>query len=68
MLRPNRGVSVVSVVSIGVAASFRPTVSVGDGARVGMGSVVVKNVLAGTQVFGDPAVDTGGRQHNGQAC
>ena len=45
------------MVFIGVAASFRPGVSIGDGARVGMGSVVVRNVLPEAQVFGNPAVN-----------
>jgi maltose O-acetyltransferase len=42
-------------VKIGVNATLRPFVKVGDGARIGAGSVVVKDVAAGTTVYGNPA-------------
>jgi acetyltransferase-like isoleucine patch superfamily enzyme len=42
-------------VRIGVNATLRPFIKVGDGARIGCGAVVVKNVPANTTVVGNPA-------------
>jgi carbonic anhydrase/acetyltransferase-like protein (isoleucine patch superfamily) len=41
---------------IGARAILLPGVSVGEGARVGAGAVVSRDVAAGTEVFGVPAV------------
>lgn len=40
---------------IGAACTILPGVVIGKNAMVGAGSVVTKNVLAGTVVFGNPA-------------
>lgn len=40
---------------IGLGARIRDHVTVGDGATVAMGAVVVADVAAGTTVFGIPA-------------
>jgi maltose O-acetyltransferase len=42
-------------VKIGVNASILPHRQVGDGARIGAGAVVTKDVSAGTTVAGNPA-------------
>ncbi len=42
-------------VYIGSHASLLPQVKVGDDGYVGIGSVVIRNVPAGTKVFGNPA-------------
>lgn len=42
-------------VFVGTHASFIPGVKVGDGAYVGAGSVVLKDVPPGAHVFGNPA-------------
>lgn len=44
-----------SDVRIGVGVIILPGVKVGDGALLGAGSVVTKDVAAGTQVMGSPA-------------
>lgn len=46
-------------VLIGVNACLRPYVKVGDGARIGCGAVVVKDVPAGALVYGNPAREHG---------
>ena len=42
-------------VRVGVNACVRPFINVGDGARIGAGAVVVKDVAPGTVVAGNPA-------------
>jgi len=42
-------------VTVGMASAIRDNVSIGEGAQIGMGSVVVKDVLAQRSVFGNPA-------------
>lgn len=42
-------------VFVGTHASFIPEVTVGDGAYIGAGSVVLKDVPPGARVFGNPA-------------
>ena len=42
-------------VSIGVGASIKPGVRLGEGAVVGVGAAVVKDVEPGTTVVGVPA-------------
>lgn len=44
---------------IGYRAMVAPGVTIGDGAIVGMGSVVIKDVGPGRMVFGTPARDVG---------
>ena len=41
--------------SIGANATILPGITIGEGAMVGAGSVVVKNVPANTTVVGNPA-------------
>ncbi len=43
-------------VEIGTGASLREKLTLGDGCIVGMGSVVVKDVAAGSVVYGNPAI------------
>ncbi|MNP83810.1 maltose O-acetyltransferase [compost metagenome] len=49
------GVRVGRGVSIHPRATIAKDVSVGDGATIGIGSVVVNDVPAGVTVFGNPA-------------
>ena len=49
------GVRVGNGVSIHPRATIAKGVAIGDGATVGIGSVVLKDVPAGTTVFGNPA-------------
>lgn len=49
------GVRVGDSVSIHPRATIAKGVQIGDGATVGIGSVVIKDVPAGTTVFGNPA-------------
>lgn len=42
-------------VKVGINASLRPGVFVGDDARIGMGAVVIADVLPGETVVGNPA-------------
>lgn len=42
-------------VYMGCGAMIAPSKKIGDGAKIGMGSVVISNVKAGTEVFGNPA-------------
>lgn len=51
----NGHVTVGERVYIGCAASVAPGKKIGDDAQVGIGSVVISNVKAGTTVFGNPA-------------
>lgn len=41
--------------SIGANATILPGITIGEGSMVGAGSVVVKDVLPGATVFGNPA-------------
>lgn len=49
------GVNVERKVLLGSGATVLPHKSVGEGSTVGAGSVVIRNVRAGTTVFGNPA-------------
>jgi sugar O-acyltransferase (sialic acid O-acetyltransferase NeuD family) len=49
------GVQIGREVFIGSSVSIIPNVTVGDGAYVGVGSVVLRDVPAGAKVFGVPA-------------
>jgi acetyltransferase-like isoleucine patch superfamily enzyme len=49
------GVVLGKSVTVGSHASVLPGVKVGDGATVGAGSVVMRDVPAGVTVFGVPA-------------
>lgn len=49
------GVRVGNRVSIHPRATIAKNVSIGDGATIGIGSVVLKDVPPGTTVFGNPA-------------
>ncbi len=49
------GVELGDRVFLGSRASLLPGVRVGDGATVGAGSVVIRPVVTGTTVFGNPA-------------
>ena len=51
----NGHVEVGKMVYIACGVSVAPSRKIGDGAFVGIGSVVVTNVKAGTKVFGNPA-------------
>lgn len=51
----NGHVEVGSMVYMGCGVLVAPSKKIGDGATVGIGSVVVSNVKAGTKVFGNPA-------------
>ena len=51
----NGHVQVGSMVYIACGVSIAPAKKIGDGAHVGIGSVVISNVKAGTKVFGNPA-------------
>ncbi len=51
----NGHVSVGESVYIGCAASIAPGKTVGDGASISIGSVVISNVKPGTTVYGNPA-------------
>jgi len=42
-------------VKVGQGVTFKPFVTVGDGARIGMGSVVIRDVPAGDVWAGNPA-------------
>jgi len=44
-----------SMVYMGCGVLVAPSKKIGDGATVGIGSVVISNVKAGTKVFGNPA-------------
>ncbi|MBO8215916.1 MULTISPECIES: acetyltransferase [Acinetobacter] len=48
-------VSLGNIVEIGANATIREKVSVQDGAMVGMGSVVIRNILSNQVVVGNPA-------------
>ena len=43
------------MVYMGCGVLVAPSKRIGDGATVGIGSVVISNVKAGTTVFGNPA-------------
>lgn len=49
------GVQVGSRAWIGACASIRQLIEVGEGSVVGMGAVVIRNVLPGVTVVGNPA-------------
>lgn len=49
------GAQIGSYVTLHPHATVLPGVKIGDGAVVGAGSVVIRNVPAGTTVFGNPA-------------
>lgn len=51
----NGHVQVGKMVYIACGVSIAPSKKIGDGAYVGIGSVVINNVKAGTKVFGNPA-------------
>lgn len=51
----NGHVKVGSMVYMGCGVLVAPSKTIGDGATVGIGSVVISNVKAGTKVFGNPA-------------
>ena len=51
------GTQIGEEVFIGSNAVFSPHCKIGDGAFVGMGSVVLKKVGAGKKVFGNPAIE-----------
>lgn len=51
----NGHVTIGNRVYVGCAASIAPGKKIGDDAQVGIGSVVISNVKAGTTVFGNPA-------------
>ena len=51
----NGHVNVGSMVYMGCGVLVAPSKIIGDGATVGIGSVVISNVKAGTKVFGNPA-------------
>lgn len=51
----NGHVAVGSMVYMGCGVLVAPSVKIGDGATVGIGSVVISKVKAGTKVFGNPA-------------
>ena len=51
----NGHVNIGKRVYVGCGAMIAPSKKVGEGATVGMGSVVISNVKAGTTVFGNPA-------------
>jgi acetyltransferase-like isoleucine patch superfamily enzyme len=61
---PNRAAPIIGKnVFVGVGAIILPGVTIGDGARVGAGSLVTRDVAAGATVYGVPAraVDKSGR-------
>lgn len=49
------GVDVSDGVFFGTSANVIPRIRIGEAARVGAGSVVIRRVSAGTTVFGNPA-------------
>ncbi len=51
----NGHVQVGKMVYIACGVSIAPSKKIGDGAYVGIGSVVISNVKAGSKVFGNPA-------------
>lgn len=51
----NGHVQIGEMVYIGCGVCIAPSKKVGDGATVGIGSVVISNVKPGTTVFGNPA-------------
>lgn len=51
----NGHVEVGSMVYMGCGVLVAPSIKIGDGATVGIGSVVISKVKAGTKVFGNPA-------------
>lgn len=51
----NGHVQIGEKVYIACGVSIAPSKKVGDGATIGIGSVVISNVKAGTKVFGNPA-------------
>lgn len=51
----NGRVSIGRMVFAGAASSVVPGKKIGDGAQIGIGSVVIRNVGANTKVFGNPA-------------
>jgi len=51
----NGHVTVGEMVYMGCGVLVAPSVKIGDGAVVGIGSVVINKVKAGTKVFGTPA-------------
>ena len=51
----NGHVQIGEMVYIACGVSIAPSKKIGDGATIGIGSVVINNVKAGTPVFGNPA-------------
>lgn len=51
----NGHVQVGKMVYIACGVSVAPSKKIGDGAYVGIGSVIISNVKSGTKVFGNPA-------------
>jgi len=51
----NGHVQIGKMVYVACGVSIAPSKKIGDGAYVGIGSVVISNVKAGTKVFGNPA-------------
>ena len=51
----NGHVEVGTMVYMGCGVLVAPSVKIGDGATVGIGSVVISKVKSGTKVFGNPA-------------
>ena len=51
----NGHVEVGGMVYMGCGVLVAPSIKIGDGATVGIGSVVISKVKAGTKVFGNPA-------------
>lgn len=51
----NGHVQVGKMVYMACSVSVAPSKKIGDGAYIGIGSVVISNIKAGTKVFGNPA-------------
>lgn len=51
----NGHVEVGTMVYMGCGVLVAPSIKIGDGATVGIGSVVISKIKAGTKVFGNPA-------------